>query len=504
MAAREHGSDVAPWSVSGGFAAFVAVLCISIIIDHAPYPRLLWDAWLDDSAIEDPAEVFVRSGWVLLAAWTILRPSSVFRYALLCSVGASVILSRLPTVPNHWLLELAVFLGSLLVLSVARGPKQRLFGLRVLLWASILSLYAWAFVHKLNSGFLDPETSCGAVFLDSITRRLGLPPPSDRLRAGAVYAVLLAEGAMPPLLLGSRLRGVAILLGIGLHLAFGLFVPGFSLFMLAAYFMLLPDGSLHPLLSRMATVRARAMGHMMHRVSPVHLPRWLGQTIAWLLLLTTILLIKDVPRPRGLTQQETLWLPLALVTVVGLACGLRASRMSLPIATPTPPVLAAALVFPMLLLVNGAVPYFGIRNALAFSMFSNLRTENGQSNHLFLPTLETRLSVLDDQIRIVESSDPVLHAYTRPQNRLLWNWTALIAKHQKADFELPFFMLRYRAQQVRDQADPMFSVRFTQGGTVHDLSADEVEALDPVGKLSGWLHWSKGTPLPPHRDACMW
>ncbi|KPK12970.1 MAG: hypothetical protein AMJ62_15575 [Myxococcales bacterium SG8_38] len=499
-----HEDPIATSRNPTSWTAFVATLSVAVIIDNAPFPRTVWDAWITGSAIRDPAEVLARAGWVLVAVFTLLRPSSMLRYAVLCLAGTAVIISRLPTVPNHWILELGVFVGSLATLATARDRKQAINGVQVLVWGSILAVYAWTFVHKLNWGFLDPEVSCGAVFLESLGDRLGLPPPTRTLRVSAVFAVLVCEGAMPILLLGSRLRAVAVLLGLGLHLMFGLFVPAFSLFMWATYFLLLPADSLEPAFASLARSRAWLARQTRQRFSSVGLPRGINRAVIVLLLASAILAIKDIPTFRSLNQQETVFLPLAAAIGALVISALRACRMHLSIARPPLRVSAVAALFSILLLLNGAVPYLGARNTLAFSMFSNLRTENGQSNHLFLPSLETSLSVLHDQIEVLESSDPVLDSYARPQNRILWNWTALIPRSRKAELQLPLFMVRYRAQELRDAGQPMFSIRLSQEGGVRALSAREVGSLPPVDTLAGWLHWSKGTPLPPHRDACMW
>ena len=309
---------------------------------------------------------------------------------------------------------------------------------------------------------------------------------------------------MPLLLLGARTRSIAILLGLGLHFMFGLFVAGFSLLMWATYFLLLPDTALDPALERMSKLEARLL-RTIPRSSPLRrAPGWLRQVAAFAALGFAVLLIKDVPRLRGLTQQETLLLPLSVILGGVLVSSVLHSRMQLPIERPARRAMTLAVLFPLLLFANGALPYIGVRNTLSFSMFSNLRTEGGASNHLFLPSIDTPFSVLDDQVQILDSSDAVLQRYARPQHRIRWNWTALIARGQEAQFELPYFMLRYRLRELRDRGQPAFSIRFRRAGEVHTLSPEEVGALSVPSRLASWFHWSRGTPLPPQRNACTW
>jgi hypothetical protein len=68
----------------------------------------------------------------------------------------------------------------------------------------------------------------------------------------------------------------------------------------------------------------------------------------------------------------------------------------------------ALLFFPLCAVLNGLCPYLGLKTETSFAMYSNLRTEAGQSNHLIV---RKPLSLADYQtnlVRIVDSSDEVL------------------------------------------------------------------------------------------------
>lgn len=480
------------------WSAFAVVFCLGTIADHAPQPRFLFDALVNGTLGALDAEAWFRSAWVLAAAWVLVRPRSFDRFALLCAVGIVGILSQLPRVPNHWVVQLGVYAATLATYFAVRVPKERHATMRALLFGAILAVYFWTFVHKLNHGFLDPNTSCGPVFVESLASRLGFHAPGGAMPTVAIVLVLVTEGAMPVLLAFTRTRALGILLGIGLHFVFGLFVAGFSFLMWATYFVLLPDDSLD-----------RARGWLRERAEPFlrrvnRVPNAARAALAFVGIVSVILLIKEVPRLRALTQQETLLLPLSVAIAALLIAGLSEARFVVPIPRPRRNGMLIAVTLTALVFLNGTVPYFGVRNTLAFSMFSNLRTENERSNHLFIPVVTTRFSVLQDQVRILESSDEVLAQYAKPTRRVRWNWTALIEDHAKASFEIPFFVVRLRAEERRDADGSSFSVKLRRNGVVEDLSPSDVDALEPVGWASRWLHWSKGTPLPPNEFACMW
>jgi hypothetical protein len=73
----------------------------------------------------------------------------------------------------------------------------------------------------------------------------------------------------------------------------------------------------------------------------------------------------------------------------------------------------AGLVFPILVLLNGASPYLGLKTETSFAMFSNLATEGGRSNHLFLPASLQAFPFQRDLVRIVASTDKQLAAMAR-------------------------------------------------------------------------------------------
>ena len=61
-------------------------------------------------------------------------------------------------------------------------------------------------------------------------------------------------------------------------------------------------------------------------------------------------------------------------------------------------------VFPLLVFLNGSCPYLGLKTTTAFAMFSNLRTEGGQSNHFFLRNYAL-FQYQDDLVEVRNSND---------------------------------------------------------------------------------------------------
>jgi hypothetical protein len=64
--------------------------------------------------------------------------------------------------------------------------------------------------------------------------------------------------------------------------------------------------------------------------------------------------------------------------------------------------------FTLLLFANGFGPYLGLRTQTSFSMFSNLHTENGMSNHLIVPSGIQVTNWQYDLVEIIDSNDAKL------------------------------------------------------------------------------------------------
>jgi hypothetical protein len=79
--------------------------------------------------------------------------------------------------------------------------------------------------------------------------------------------------------------------------------------------------------------------------------------------------------------------------------------------------------FPVLLVLYALTPYFGLRTAGNFTMYSNLRTEGSTSNHLLLGSNPIKFwEYQEDVVRIIEIDDDAgeaIHHYDRFRSGLL-------------------------------------------------------------------------------------
>jgi len=73
----------------------------------------------------------------------------------------------------------------------------------------------------------------------------------------------------------------------------------------------------------------------------------------------------------------------------------------------------------LLLVVNSVSPYLGLKTDSSLTMFSNLHTEDGEWNHLFIPEAVRVFPYQDHPVRILASNDPALDARRRDGVRLV-------------------------------------------------------------------------------------
>lgn len=382
---------------------------------------------------------------VLVATWTLLRPSSVPRFLLLLGTEVYTVAVDMPNVGDHILVLTIV---SLFILFQAgwealRGralpPPVELFRrVAPLLRLTAILIYAAAALAKLNTAFLDPAVSCAAEELSRI-------PLVDPAALGqwsvelAIVATIATEAALAVLLAVPRTRTAGLLLGCGFHLVLVLAgnVP-FAAVMLALYVGFLPasaptvaraslrrwkapvsadrSGALGRAVAGLVGSRGRpggavgAVGARWWTVIPLQLAALVALVGIWQL---AGLFMEAEPEAAETLLEIGARLVVGTMIVVAVAIWLdahsRGPRRTHAVAVGSvrrlSPILAVAVA---VLALNALSPYLGLKTQTSLNMFSNLRTEEGRWNHLIVPS-EVRIFELQDElVEITASNDPVL------------------------------------------------------------------------------------------------
>ncbi len=158
-------------------AAFIFLFVLAYVIDNSNiitmFPNFLH---LD-------AKRYLILITVLIGAWTLLKPSSLFRSISFFVFVLLDIIVRLPRTPNHVVFE-AVFILTILTSFLYLKIKNKneftkksfyeTFAPAVRL--ELIIFYFWTFFHKLNTGFLDKYISCATVQFFNIQEAIPFYP----------------------------------------------------------------------------------------------------------------------------------------------------------------------------------------------------------------------------------------------------------------------------------------------------------------------------------------
>lgn len=390
----------------------------------------------------------------------------------------------LPAPANHVVLSMLVdatlLIGCAATLQTAppdRG-KKLWESVRGPLQATLLIVYAFTVFHKLNKSFLDPEVSCATGQMARMLLMHGLQPASPWTAfAFNIYVTLIAESAIVVLLLLPRFVYVGALVGLMFHtgLAWAQFFD-FSSVVLSLYLFFFPWDRLQQDIGRIpGWVRVCFFASLTA----------LAVTSFWCYGLRETPVI--APGPLWTFRAET---PICLFWTV----------MMLPIVVPVfwHGVVrrddrrwrgsALAWLIPAIALVNGATPYLGLKTVSNYSMFSNLRTEGGQTNHLLMPAGAFFVSHDQDDLARVWYIDGVA-----PDE---WPWWVRLnggPAHLRRQAQwlpslpgarLPFFELRRTVQLWQDAGITQIAVDYERDGKRYQLGVLADPAV--MQRLSWW------------------
>ncbi|OBB07795.1 hypothetical protein A5668_13595 [Mycolicibacterium fortuitum] len=326
----------------------------------------------------------------------LLVPGSAAAAGLAVAAGAMVAVRNLPAAANHLVLSLliAVALGTAAVWALAtrnRPDQARDFVERWLdaarspVGLTLLVVYLFTVFDKLNTAYFTPATSCGSELFGQLIWLNGFEEVTPDPRLGQVVAIaaVVVEAVILGLLTVPRLRFWGVFLGVGFHsiLAMASFYD-FATVVFAVYVLIVPTEVYAALAARARVLRIVALtGFATH------------------VLLSVVSSSADSPTsPVGLPWHTLLVLTWFVAVVPFMVALLRAYR-SVQCAGVRPPSWRlrplVLLLAPLLAFANGMTPYVGLKTVANYSMFSNLHTEEGSSNHL-LPGV-TALQLADYQ-----------------------------------------------------------------------------------------------------------
>jgi len=265
--------------------------------------------------------------------------------------------------------------------------------------ASLLVMYFFGVFHKINTDFLNPETSC------AVTLWRDMPWPLNMIDNPimhylAIYGTFAVEGILVIMLFSRRLRHIAVVFGILFHLLLAL-----SDYAMYISFTTLAI-SLHCLFLNEESARNIQESRFMQAVKErVTNPAY------FVLAMTLLMLLVIAGLYRQYTVVTLLMLPLLLPFCYAVM-RYGSSRKPLlnvsnRLSSGSIGVLLGAMFF-----FNCWMPYLGLKSAQTVNMFANIRLEGNVSNHLIMKDAPKPFTYLADVVTIDDAhGDPKLSKY---------------------------------------------------------------------------------------------
>jgi hypothetical protein len=237
------------------------------------------------------------------------------------------------------------------------------------------------------------------------------------LEHAVIFGTVAVELSIPLLLIRRRTRRVGVMLGLTFHTLLAVDHAheffDFSSVLFALFVLFLPSLAGTWVGERVGSVRARLALRSERLPARVHL------VLVAVPSVTALLVVLD-----GLTPQEAIdvgWWPWQVFAVTVLITTLRFLRQDRsPATVRLAPHHALFALVPLLVLANGLTPYFEVKTGYGWNMYSNLRTVDGETNHLIVPRTVPLTDEQADLVEIVSTSSPELAYYADNDYALTW------------------------------------------------------------------------------------
>ena len=330
--------------------------------------------------------------------------------------------AHLPYQVNHHLLEDCInliLLGALAVAWLRHRRDRADIDIRSATYeafagparGALVVVYVWSGIAKANTDFFDPMVGCAATLLGTALHAEQNSAIVTALATPAAAATLVTEIGLGLLLAFRRTRFLAVPIGLLFHLSLAMVpiaaIQAFSFAAIATYALFVSPAVAEAASDLISNTLRRLRRHLVITLAS-------AAVAVGVLVVAVRLASRAVGSDDAFTYARGgLWL-LGLVVIVVVYFrsmhavvrrdGPRAVAVADPLFTGSPVLWGVTL----LVLVNGSLPYLGFKTQTSFTMFSNLWTEDGRTNHWFIgPGIQIG-DYQGDLVEIVETDDPGL------------------------------------------------------------------------------------------------
>lgn len=351
--------------------------------------------------------------FILIICFAILKSRSLIGLALLCVSQILIASQRYPFVANHILFATLLDISFLLVIIRNYSNRNKIYeGIFQISRFGLIALYLISVLHKSNSGFLNPDTSCASTFIAGLTH---LPIAyHTTLKVLAPYATLFIETSIALLLFFNRTIYVGVGLALITHLIWGLHpfigVTDFSFMLYSLYILLFPRSLLDKIIYYCLKIPRPFLYFFTFLTLSLFIYNYLSMK-PWLWNVDKDILFRKSNLP-GLVIHY-LWYLFAAITLTIYFLALRWHKVFFKEKLSIPKFSTGSFSILFVIFFIGITPYLGLRTSPAFSMFSNIQTLDTKWNHLFLPKSFKIFPWEEDLALVTATTSPILQAIIR-------------------------------------------------------------------------------------------
>ncbi len=336
----------------------------------------------------------IEYGVLALCVAVILKPRRLSILALLSALMAAQYVYRLPVASNNQTIAFFMNLSIVLVVSATwlkqedrkKARDEAYERLRIVARLLLATMYFYGIFHKINSDFLDPEASCAVALYKPLTHLFYL---EDNLlgRYGSIAATFVVETITLVCLFWRRYFAFGLIIGLVFHYIIP--ISGFSWYMdfsclvFALYTLSVP----REVSVAVYTRARRVLERLPVPSSSAGAAALILFGLAFLGAAIAVSAFRSYARGAEINDMMAwhsawivIWAVAGGIMMVLLTWAALEALPYRPVKSPKKPLWVYAI--PATLFVSCLSPYFGLKTESSIAMFSNLHTEQGQTNHL--------------------------------------------------------------------------------------------------------------------------
>jgi hypothetical protein len=471
----ENATD-SPTRKSSSHSLDASLGCIGIGIATASFIHMLSFPWWMSTI----------TGQLLLAATLVLLffPRSILALCLFLLSSLMFWFQRLPFVPNHIFFEMLIhasMIGTVLAVTACNWKKHLspvelraaiYEQMRPVIMGSLIIMYLFTVLHKLNWDFLNPAVSCAVSMHKELAASVPIIPSSEWTQWPTIIGTLLIELAIPIGLWWRRTRVPAVILGLLFHWFLALHPHGgiysFSHLLYALYAVFLFSSQEDPFrtwqkIPKLGVLAAKLAGVFIFGTA-------------------CFLQIRAYKNGGNFLTVNAIgfytWILFATWQVATYAPTLvKMGWQNFPSPTLRP--ISILWIFLVLVFLNGSCPYLSLKTTTAFSMFSNIRTEGTGNNHLFMPRLKL-VQYQDELVEILESNNRQLQQHVKSKDLLTWfEFRRIVSSQKRRNLVVKYKRLN-EAEKIFEQKNAAADDDLV---TQHPWYLSRFLVFRPVGRL---------------------